>query len=245
MKDKFFKICTIVLILGFVGCKNNSDDENNKLDSKEIFINDVNEIKNMIETVPNKDEYQNDYNTYYLQKDYLYGYNYNTTRLEYNYDIVINYDYEFKSGVIIKNKDNEMYLSIENKDYCAIKDFKDNDISVYDILEKDKCHITHIMDENLSLGIFSKYLDNDELYSSGEVADRTVSLSAFHNILDDGNCTYTWYRNGEKIEDSNVKTYVVTSDYEDADYYVEMTTYEGQTIKSEHINVKISRKLED
>ncbi|MCI9435194.1 MAG: hypothetical protein HFI86_08005 [Bacilli bacterium] len=51
-----------------------------------------------------------------------------------------------------------------------------------------------------------------------------------------------WYRNNEEIPNSNVKTYTITSDFEDADYYVEIIAPNGDSYKSEPVNVKIDRR---
>ncbi|MCI9435482.1 MAG: hypothetical protein HFI86_09505, partial [Bacilli bacterium] len=49
------------------------------------------------------------------------------------------------------------------------------------------------------------------------------------------------YRNNEEIPNSNVKTYTITSDFEDADYYVEIIAPNGDSYKSEPVNIKIDR----
>ncbi len=190
---------------------------------KDLFINDTYELMNSIQ---NSNGLNSDY--------YVYRY-------EDNSALFLNYN--INDGIIIVNKNGEQYLSVENDKYCAVKDFNESKLTIYNIDNREKCHLNITSNEELSVSLIGKNIEGQEYYSYGTVSDGFISLSALHNILDDFNYIYTWYRNGEEIPNSNVQTYTITSEIEDADYYVEIITPNGEVYKSEPVNVKINRKV--
>lgn len=209
--------------------------DNNEVDSindgKLEFKENIENILTLVKSFNNENPI-NEYNLYFIEKDVLYGIN--------QIEDISNYNFDY--GNIIKSNNNDIYLSIGNNKYCAIKDFNDSDVLIYNINEQEKCHRVYVDGDKISLSIVATYLSDDSIYDSSVVSNDYISLSAINNIFDKKSYIYKWYKNNEAINNSNVQTYTITSEIEDADYYVEIRTYDDQIIKSEPINVKIDRR---
>lgn len=209
-----------------------------KKNANNDISNAKNDFKNSVESILaevssfNYDSNIGNYNEYFIENDYLYG----TSVFK---DIS---SYKFKYGSIIKQGNNKIYLSIENNDYCAIKDFGDSDISVYGIDEWEKCHKLYVDGDKINLSLTTTYLSNNQLYDNSIISDDYIMITTLNNIFDKRSYKYMWYRNGEKIDNSDVSSYVINKDFEDADYYVELIAPNGQIFKSEPVNIKIDRR---
>lgn len=232
---KIFLLSGLLVFL-ITSCKKGEKVNNDDLKANfEINVDKVISILSKV-NINNGDKY----NKYYINDDVLYGYNLinNEYTNDFIYDVT---DYKFGKGIIIKNSDSQIYLSIESDDYCAIKNFDDVSISIYDISEKDKCHLMVPTDDSIKLNIFGKNIEMDTDYKFGDVSDDYISLVAVSNLIDNRGCTYKWYRNGELIDGVDFMNYIITSDLEDAYYYAEIITNTGDVYKSEIVNVKINR----
>lgn len=221
----------ILVILSLLLCtscnkKPAIDDSNNSNE----FSNNVENVLEMVKGFNNQD-YLDGNIRYFIENGYLFGVN--------TFEDVSNYNFNY--GSIIKKDNNEIYLSIENDEYCAIMDFGDTNISVYNISEWGKCHRTYIDGDEIRLSIMAINLSSGKEYKDNTISDDYISLSIVDNILDKRSYKLAWYRNGEKINDLDVSDYFITLDQEDAEYYVEIVTIDGQIFKSEPINVKINR----
>ncbi len=233
----------VILVLTITACNNKNEvDSKNEQKNFEIQVNDVVGIINENDI----SNYQNEYITYYIDNDYLYGINYNTVTL--NYESNLSYDlpdYDFNEGIIVKKNDGTMYLSIESDDFCAIKDFNDSSFVVYNTDEKEKCHKLYTIDDEIKINVFATNLEDSSenygIYESGTISNGYIKLSSSTNLIDELAVNYQWYRNSEQLDDGNVMDYTIISDYEDADYYVEVTAPDGTSYKSETVNVKIER----
>ncbi|MCI8778971.1 MAG: hypothetical protein HFI87_07470 [Bacilli bacterium] len=209
-----------------------------KKNANNDISNDKNDFKNSVESILAEvssfdyDSNIGNYNEYFIENGYLYG----TSIFK---DIS---SYKFKYGSIIKQSNNKIYLSIENNEYCAIKDFDDSTISIYNINDWERCHKLYVDGDKINLSLISTYLSNGQLYDNSIISDDYIMISTLNNILDKRSYKYKWYRNNEEIPNSNVKTYTITSDFEDADYYVEIIAPNGDSYKSEPVNVKIDRR---
>lgn len=232
---KIFLLSSLLIIM-ITSCKKNEKVDN--VDLKADFETNVDKVISIVSklNINNDDKF----NKYYISDDVLYGYN--LINNEYTNDLIYDVaDYKFEKGIIIKNLDSQIYLSIEGDDYCAIKNFDDVNISIYDISEKDKCHLTVSTDDSIKLNIFGKNIEMDTDYKFGDVSDGYISLVAVSNLVDNRGCIYKWYRNGELIDGVDFMNYIITSDLEDAYYYAEIITNMGDIYKSEIVNVKINR----
>ena len=150
-------------------------------------------------------------------------------------------DYNLIDGVIYKNEKGEMYLSLKNNKFCAIKDFKEDKVSVYNIDEEEKCHKFYFIGIEPNLVLIPIDAVSEEIYVQGTKSNNYILLLVQENILDNGSVKYQWYRNGEAIENSNIFNYSVSKDYEDANYYLEIITSNGDRYLSNTVNVKIDR----
>lgn len=219
--------------------KNTDDKENLKIEATKI----INIVKN---NAYDHDAYNNDYNMYYIQNNSIMGNNLNSLTNEYDFNLKpYTFQYKYiKDGFLAENKNGELYVAINGNDYCVIKDFKDNDLKVFD-KDDSSCHIEYINGSELYVFVLPTKIYSNTSYENGSISDEPVSLISASNLLDSDVAIYEWYRNGELIENSNVSTYTVNKETEDADYTVKITTPSGKTVMSEPINVKINRKLED
>lgn len=215
------------LMLCITSCKSGSQ----KIDNKQKFESDVKSIISIISNNINNNE--NKEIGYVVYGDYI------TSSDNINYDIS---SYNISTGILHQNENGEIYASLTNNEFCAIKDFDDNDFTIYDISEKEKCHKFYILNSEINLTIVPFYTQNNNPYIEGTVSDNYISLLVQENVLDDASIEYKWYRNNEEINDSNISIYTITTDYEDADYYVEIIASNGETYKSEPINIKIDRR---
>lgn len=229
-KNILISIFMISLLLICTSCDKKVVDDNIS-DSKNHFKSNVESVLTEIEAL----DYESTlgkYNGYFIENDYLYG-------SSVFKDIS---SYRFKYGSIIKQSNDKIYLSIENNEYCAIKDFDDNNFTIYDISEKDKCHKFYIDGDKINLSLTATYLSNSYPYDNNIISDDYIMLSTLNNILDKRSYRYSWYRNGEVISDSDVSSYIVKKEFEDADYYVEIIAPNGDSFKSDPVNVKIDRR---
>lgn len=241
MKKIYITIISLYISLLCVACASNEKIDNDTINDEQVFKENVEKVIDLIYEV-DISEYQNKYNLYFVYKDLLSGYNYNNKTLNYDMHVSENIEkYDLTSGIIVQKDNNQIYASIANDNFCALKDFNDDKILIYSIDNQKNCHKFYTYDEEISLNINSYALTYDFGIASGTVIDDDVLLQAFNNVIDYESYTYKWYRNGEAIADSNVNRYVVVKEYEDADYYVEMITNEGDVIKSNTINVKIAK----
>lgn len=245
-KNGLMIIVLLLTTISTIACnKNNVDSSESLLLEKQQFEKDVIDVT---ETVRNIDYNENSitrnyFMTYFIENGLLFSNTYNSINgnMEMNFSKDVS-DYRIKSGKIIQFEDGDSYVSIENDKYCAVKDFGDENINIYDISEKSKCHIFYVIGKEINLSIVGESLENNEIYNFGSISDTIIELKPVSNILDDYNCSYSWYRNGELIEGANGRSYVIIDDYEDADYYVKVTTPKGKTKTSDSVNVKIDRR---
>ena len=227
MKKNILVILSCLLII-ITACGKNENLKNNAQKFKS-------DIKNAIDLV------QSDSNitkqiSYLLYDGYISGIDSNNNQKIFT---VENTSIEY--GVMYINEDNKIYASLENQEYCAIKEFNEDEFTIYNIDEKEKCHKFYLLDEDINLVIIPFNIETNEFYNSETISSGYISLYVQENIIDDDAVEYQWYRNEEKLKDGNVKAYTIVSDYEDADYYVEITTTEGEKIKSDSVSVKINR----
>ncbi len=216
-----------LLMIFITACSGNSK----KIDNKQKFEND---IKNIIDLISSNIKDNENKPMGYV----VYG-NYITNSDNVNYDISA---YNISTGILHQNEKGEIYASLGNNEFCAIKDFNESEFTIYNIEEKEKCHKFYILDAEINLTIVPFYTQNNNLYVEGTVSDDYISLLVQENVLDDNAIKYKWYRNSEEINDSNINIYTISKDYEDADYYVEIIANNGQVFKSSPVNVKIDRK---
>lgn len=227
----------LIILLFFISVVCNGCNNNDALNDKLVdFKKNVNNIIDLIKEI-DISSYVNDYNKYYITNDFVYGINYNNSTLnkELNFQKQLN-GYNFNYGVIVQRDDKSLYVSIENDNFCAIKDFNDSDISIYNISEQEKCHFSYTSDNEIYLSIVAFSLSDNNIYEANAVANDYVSLMAITNIFDKKSYTYNWYRDNIKISDSNFDTYVIVDD-EDAEYTVEITTKDGQKFMSKPFHV--------
>lgn len=223
-------ICILCCSILFVACSkknNDSNADNNKIqfetNAKKIMDSISNHKINILDS---------EYYSYMVYDNHI------TDFIDFNYDVS---DYGLVDSVIFRNNKG-LYLFLENKDYCAIKDFNDSEINIYNISEKEKCHKFYIIGNEMHLNIYSYNMETTDEYKIGTISDGYISLLAIANLVDSKVVKYKWYRNNEEIPNSNVKTYTITSDFEDADYYVEIIAPNGDSYKSEPVNIKIDRR---
>ena len=238
MKKIFLLV--VINLLFIVGCGKRNNDNIVENQKNEFKTN----VENILKLVNNSgiNEYQEYGNRYLIKNGYLYGYTRYPKNEGYSLYLIEDIEkYNFSNGVIFQKNSDEIYLSIENKELCAIKDFESNEILIYDMSNSDKCHKYYVNGDNISLNIKTENLNNKE-YIPGTISNEYVSLLAVTNIIDKKSYNYQWYRNDEKIENANVQNYTVAKDYEDANYYVEITTNTGEVYKSESVNVKINKQ---
>ncbi len=228
MKKGILLYIISALIIFTTACSNDLDNKNNK-NNKSDFKSDINSILDLV----------NNSGISGVQKSYVIHNKYMVDDSQMSYDIS---DYDIEIGLLYKNENDKVYASLENDESCAIKDFDDNDFTIYDISEKDKCHKFYLLGNDINLVVIPVNIETNEAYVQGTVSNNYISLLVQENILDDGAINYKWYRNDEEISDSSVRIYTITSDFEDADYYVEILTNDGQSFKSEPVNVKIDRR---
>lgn len=251
MKKKYYIIGIIVIIfliiLGVFFNKKPINDELKNTDDKENLKKETTEIVNIVKNNEyDHDVYNNEYNMYYIQNNSIMGNNLNSLTNEYDFNLKpYSFEYKYiKDGFLAENKNGELYVSINNDDYCVIKDFKDDDLKVFD-KDDSNCHIEYINGSELYVFVLPTKLYSNTNYENGNISDEPVSLISVNNLLDNDAATYEWYRNGELIEGANISTYTVNKEVEDATYTVKVTTPSGKMVMSEPINVKISRKIED
>ena len=242
-KNLIYKIIAIVLIIilvFFVLKKININDDkpqgNIELD-KESFKKELEQVINIVDE--NKIVDLN--NVFYMYgSDYFYGLKMN----EYNnYDKFFNkndikFEYITEGQVILKN-DGSLYLTASSDKYCALKDFYSENFEIYNISEQEKCHKIYVDGEKLTLKIISFNLENAIQYNSGDISNKSIGLSAICNVLDSNALSYKWYRDGV-LTDNNTGAYYILNN-EDAEYVVEITTIDGQSIKSEPFHVIINK----
>lgn len=225
---KIILCITISLMFCVTACNNKTNNEENNQSFKD-------DIKNAINLVKSDSNVSNPV-AYVLSDGYISGFDGNN-ELKY---------FDFKNdnvnyGVIYVNEENKIYASLENDKYCAIKDFDDEDFTIYSLDEEEKCHKFYTVNSEISLNITPLNLETNDVYKEGTVSNGYISMLLIDNIIDDKAVDYTWYRNGEKIESSNVNNYVIATNYEDATYYVEVKSADGQTAKSNSLNIQIYR----
>ena len=231
IKSKFKVILFIIPCILFITACHKENDNIYSINDKEKFEKNTNEIISIIK----KDDSNNnisDWNSYYINENYI------TYNDKYIYDIK---KYNMDDGIITIKENNQMYVSLLSGKFCAIKDFEDEKISIYNNGD-ERCHKLHILSENLFMMIYAYDLVGEKEYKPGTIINNYISLTAVTNILDSKSVKYQWYRNDEKIENANVQNYTVAKDYEDANYYVEITTNTGEVYKSESVNVKIDKE---
>lgn len=229
-----------MIVMLFTGCID--DNKISKSSDKKEFINNVDQIISIVLTNKyDKKSFTNDYKYYSLSNGNLIGNNYNIKTNNYEYNLkhdVSEMDMEYI--LIIENKIGELYLSIKNDDYCAVKNFKDEKFNVFNINDYEKCNIDVFYGDEVFVSIFGMDIEKNNNYVSGTLSNTAIQLLASTNILDTTYCSYRWFRDGIEIKNSNVSKYVINND-ENAYYSVEVTTVDGKKVKSEPINVIIKK----
>ena len=226
MKKKrihFFLVLTLVCLILLSAC-------NNGKNSKEKFETEVNNIISALEKYEEKIKFE--YKYFSIENGTINDW------FGFEYDIS---DYNINDGIIAKNSDGDIYLSVENEEYCAIKDFGTDEAIIYPIKEKSNCHKTHITGENLKTFISGKNNQGKNDYNFGDISKNNVVLLVNTNLIDSSNCSYKWYRNGLELDNLNSKRYEIDLSYDDAFYSVEVTTPEGLSVKSESVHVVITK----
>ncbi len=236
------KLCiflTLICSLLSTACQDNS--KQNEIDTKQKLKNYTEEIINIVKNNSNlKIEYKNNsFNNYSVYNDRLIGINYNSDLKDFDYNLDYNISsYNINNGVIYEKNNGDLYVSLENDEFCAFKDFDETEVKIYDISGKEKCHKTYILEEK-STEILAITLVEGLVYEPNTVSKDYIQFIVTSNILDKYGCIYKWYRNDEEIENSNIENYVIPLDKENADYHLEITTPDGALVKSNIINVKI------
>ncbi len=234
-KKRLILIYMLVYLVLLTACdkKEDKDDMNNLSSDKEEFITNVESIIKAVDNNTNFDDLEIEYYSYSVNQNYI------SDMVGFEYDIS---KYNINNGAVVENLAGKVYISLENDDYCAIKDFNEEKPRIYDIAEKEKCHHFSLTSEKLYLNIIAYNIENNKRYEFGEISDSYIDLLLKSNLIDSRAVKYKWYRNGVEIPDSNVQTYTITSEIEDANYYVEIITPNGEVYKSDSINVKIDRR---
>ena len=238
---KYLKMCFLILstILMLSACDNNA---NNFKNSKEEFTDNVDEIINVIKKNKyDKNNFSSYYNYYELLSNKLVGYKFNSEKftLDHNLEYDVS-NMNLNNIKIIENKIGELYVSIKNDEYCAIKSFKDEYFNVYDVNDYEKCNIDVIDGEEITVDIVGFEIGTKTMYFSEKISNNSLELTVFTNILDNTNCSYRWFRDGVEIKNSNVSKYFINND-ENAYYSVEVTTADGKKIKSNSIHVIVKK----
>lgn len=238
-KIKVFYIMLLVLSVFTISC---GKKENNEDDNKfENLKNLSSQIINLIEENSITEGFSNQYNQYNISDGKIYGFNYNANTKLYEYNLnYMGFD-NIVEGLVIENSQNEFYLSLKTKELCAIKNFEENEINVYDIAEEEKCHTFQSKDKTVYLNIEGIKEIDYTIYEAGQVTNSNIILLAGSNLIDPNSTKYNWYRNGELIEGEVSNEYIVSSNSEDANYYVEIILSDGKSVKSKPINVKIQK----
>ena len=216
------------LLLFVTSCKGKIQKDDNSIKFKE----DIKKIINLI----NDDNSIKGPSSFILSGEYISGFDANN-ELKYFTLESNNIDY----GIIYLNEDNKMYASFENSEFCAIKDFDSEDFDIYNIEDKKSCHKFYSSGDETILIITPINIETNEIYQPGTVSNNYIKMFLYENIIDDKAVEYIWYRNGEKIDNNNNNTYTIEKDYENAIYYVEIHSLDGQIIKSNEINIKIDK----
>ena len=237
-KIKFYLFMTLSIFL-LSACGNKVD---NAKKEKEEFTENVVKIIDVIKNNEyNRNNFSSYYNYYNLVSNELIGYNYNSeiSALDYNlkYDVS---NMNLNVIRIIDNKLGEVYLSIQNDKYCAVKNFKDEQFNVFDVNDFEKCNIDVVDGEEIFVGIVGFEIGTTKMLSFNEISSKGIELKASTNILDTTYCSYRWFRDGIEIKNSNVPNYVINSD-ENAFYSVEVITADGKVMKSNSIHVVIKK----
>lgn len=233
-------IIILVLILALKKDNDNLSDIDKDIETqKNNLQNEVNEIITVIENSNVKDSNNI---IFMFGPNYLYGLKQsdNSNRYDYVVDKKLESIEYVVGGKAIQKNDGSLYVSAWNDEYCVIKDFNDNNLSVYEIKEKTKCYKTYVDGEELTLYIKAINLDNATTYESGSVGKSNLLLVAVCNVLDSNALTYKWYKDGSLINNYDDEQYYVV-DNEDSEYVVEVTTNDGQTILSETFHVIIEK----
>lgn len=232
------KLIIFSLLLLITGCNNNSN--TNQVNDNSEFYQNIEELVKIVDSIDTTD-YENEYNKYYINDSNIYGLNYNTKELKYELNLNKDLSYlNLSDGVLVKNKQGDIFLSINNDKYCAVKDFSSSKILVYSF-DDVNCHRTYADSELINVSVSGIQMSNDKVYKAGYVSNDYIYLKVICNIFDKKSYTYTWYRNNEIIENSNINEYTITANNEDAEYVVEITTIDGQSIKSEPFHVIINK----
>ena len=116
MKKGILLYIISALIIFTTACSNDLDNKNNKSD----FKSDINSILDLV----------NNSGISGVQKSYVIHNKYMVDDSQMSYDIS---DYDIEIGLLYKNENDKVYASLENDESCAIKDFDDNDFTIYDI----------------------------------------------------------------------------------------------------------------
>lgn len=245
----YFSLQTISLKIGGTNNDRDNDTTDNNGDINNIVpsTNDMENINEFVDYVKmydtnNRSDYMNQYNSYYINNGVLNGYNYNTTKGEFVNNLNHSFGVEkgiYNGKIFIKN-DDSIYFSISNGQKCYVKVLENEEIEIYNVSEKDKCHRAYVLSEELSVDLFIYNFDTGVVYNEGEISASSLLISINTNLLDVDAATYKWYRNGVLIENNSSSSLLLESD-EDATYYVEMFSFDGKTAKSEGTTIKIKK----
>ena len=236
------QLCIVMLIsLMLAGCsctKKNTGDT-----SESIAMTDMNQIVEMFESNMGSLKNKGSYSYYELNGNTISSATYDPeTGMLDDFSYVFD-DMSFTSGTVVVNPQQQFYISMENDQICAKKDFDSDEIEIYDISEKEKCDSDIVLNGDPFIDIMAAYsLTNKEFYYSDDVIpEGPISFYLISNIMDCSNFTYKWFRNGEEIPDSNFAIYTVTAEQEDAEYYFEAISPDGQTYTSSKFHLIIQK----
>ena len=141
MSKNYILIIYICLLTLFTGCNK----EEKVIDEKNIFREHVQSIIDIVDEEKNLINYELAYYSYGITNGYL------QSPFGNSYDMI---DNSINKSFIFVNNKLELYLSLETDKYCAIKDFNDNQFSIYDISENENCHkFNTINNEEISISL--------------------------------------------------------------------------------------------
>lgn len=243
MKNKVISLNVLFFLISilFIGCGKNDEEI-------DPFVDDISEIVALTKSTTNKKLDENNYKIYKYQNNSLNLINYNSISNGYmNNTISENLIYNMNDGIIIESNNGNQYLSFSNNKYCAVKNFDENELTIYNIENEENCHLNIIIGNDYEISLFGKALNGTKIFNSGDTANEILELNVLINILDDYQYSryfYRWFRDGKEIVDADDYKYIINLHDEDAEYYVEVTTTDGKVITSEPFHVVIQNNEE-
>lgn len=216
--------------------KNNQEQNETIKSELEQSVNEIVAYAKIYDS-ENRNDSDINYNSYIIADGFLK--NYSFENLADNLNHSLSEKDNNLSGIIYIKKDNSIYFSISNGKECIIKSFENESYEIYDVSEQTKCHKPYLYDDNLTVSLLAFEQESGILNNSNGVSTNSLLILAVSNLLDNEAATYKWYRNGELLSNTSSSYLVNTS--EDAEYYIEVETFNGKFMKSEPIHVKIEK----